>query len=595
MGVMNKRKIKLLAIAPSESILSQLHEIVSAMDHVDMDVYVGNLYSGVEIVQQRASLDYDAILSRGETASMIKKVTQIPVIEFPLSFYDVLHAMKLADNFKEPYAIVGFTPVTNSAHLLRDLLQLDLDIYTLFTLEDAVPLMERLKNKGYRLIVSGMGIDSIARRNGLNSILITTGRESLSSAVDQAVRLCNSLVQVKEQENFLRELLAQSDHELLVFNKEKELIYSSLKSIKKELALSLASRRLQNLQRNDSINAKVYGGTLITIQEKNIEIGDSPYTVFYFTQQKKPYTAPKNEIRVFSRSEAVDTFLAHYLELSSSGHDSAQSLQQMIQSPYPVMIFGESGAGKEQIAATLYTQGKYQNHPYIVIDFELATDKTWTFLLNHVNSPLNSEGITVYFRSLEKLSVSKVEKLRTVLYDTGMCRRNRVVLSYTAVPGEKTPPHIMNLVNRLSCLVIHMTPLRERADEIQALSSLYISTVNIDLAKQIIGFTPQAMALMEKYQWPGNLTQFKRVITQLVTGAASSYIQEESVRRILEKESSDMSSSSALSDVLNLNKPLADIQKDIVKAVLAETGGNQSQAAARLGICRTTLWRIVKE
>ena len=159
------------------------------MEHVDMDAYVGNLYSAVEIVQQRYSIDYDAILSRGETASMIKKVTQIPVIEFPLSFYDVLHAMKLADNFNEPYAIVGFTPVTNSAHLLRDLLQLDLDIHTLFTLEDAVPLMERLKNKGYRLIVSGMGIDSIARRNGLNSILITTGRESLSSTIDQDGRL----------------------------------------------------------------------------------------------------------------------------------------------------------------------------------------------------------------------------------------------------------------------------------------------------------------------------------------------------------------------------------------------------------------------
>ena len=156
---MYKRKVKLLAIAPSENIQSQLNEIVSSMDFVEMDVYVANHYQAVEIVQQKASLDYDAVLSRGETASMIKKAAQIPVIEFPISFYDVLQAMKLADNFNEPYAIVGFTPVTNNAHLLRDLLQLDLDIYTLFTLEDAVPTLERVKNKGYKLIVSGMGIE----------------------------------------------------------------------------------------------------------------------------------------------------------------------------------------------------------------------------------------------------------------------------------------------------------------------------------------------------------------------------------------------------------------------------------------------------
>lgn len=592
---MSRRKIKLLAIAPSESIQSQLYEIVSAMEHVDMDAYVGNLYSAVEIVQQRSSIDYDAILSRGETASMIKKVTQIPVIEFPLSFYDVLHAMKLADNFNEPYAIVGFTPVTNSAHLLRDLLQLDLDIHTLFTLEDAVPLMERLKNKGYRLIVSGMGIDSIARRNGLNSILITTGRESLSSAIDQAVRLCTTLARVREREEFLRSLLEQSDHEILVFNKEKEMIFSSLKTVKKDMAVSIAVRRLQNVQQTDSTIAKANNGMVITVREKHIEIGDSPFTVFYFSQQKKPYTAPKNEIRVFSRGEAVDTFLYHYLELSSSGYDSAQSLQQLIQSPYPVMILGENGAGKEQTAATIYTQGKYQNHPYVVIDFELASDKTWAFLVNHVNSPINSQEITIYFRNIEKLTAAKTDKLKSILYDTGLCRRNRVILSYTTMPGEKIPSHVSNLINQLSCLTIRMIPLRERFGEIQALSSLYISTVNIDLAKQVIGFTPQAIDLIESYQWPGNLTQFKRVITQLVTNAASSYIQEESVRRILESEDSNPASSSALSSVLNLNKPLEDIEKDIVKAVLSETGGNQSQAAARLGICRTTLWRIVNK
>lgn len=592
---MSRRKIKLLAIAPSESIQSQLYEIVSAMEHVDMDAYVGNLYSAVEIVQQRYSIDYDAILSRGETASMIKKVTQIPVIEFPLSFYDVLHAMKLADNFNEPYAIVGFTPVTNSAHLLRDLLQLDLDIHTLFTLEDAVPLMERLKNKGYRLIVSGMGIDSIARRNGLNSILITTGRESLSSAIDQAVRLCTTLARVREREEFLRSLLEQSDHEILVFNKEKEMIFSSLKTVKKDMAVSIAVRRLQNVQQTDSTIAKANNGMVITVREKHIEIGDSPFTVFYFSQQKKPYTAPKNEIRVFSRGEAVDTFLYHYLELSSSGYDSAQSLQQIIQSPYPVMILGENGAGKEQTAATIYTQGKYQNHPYVVIDFELASDKTWAFLVNHVNSPINSQEITIYFRNIEKLTAAKTDKLKSILYDTGLCRRNRVILSYTTMPGEKIPSHVSNLINQLSCLTIRMIPLRERFGEIQALSSLYISTVNIDLAKQVIGFTPQAIDLIESYQWPGNLTQFKRVITQLVTNAASSYIQEESVRRILESEDSNPASSSALSSVLNLNKPLEDIEKDIVKAVLSETGGNQSQAAARLGICRTTLWRIVNK
>lgn len=592
---MKTRKIKLLAVAPSESIQSQIYEITASMKHLEIDVYVGNLYSGVEIVQQKLDSSYDAILSRGETASMIKQVVKLPVIEIPLSFYDILHAIKLADNFHEPYAVVGFTPVTNSAHLLRDLLQLDIDIYTLFHLEDAVPLMAELKEKGYRLIVSGMGTDSVARRCGLNSILITTGRESICSAIEQAIQFCNVFVEIKEEKEFLNDLLKESEYETLVFDEKRELVFSTLSTLKKDLAMSLASRELQNLQGQDSTINRLKDGMLITMREKAVTIRGKNYTVFYFQQQKSPYLSPKNEIQIYSRNEAVDTFLQHYLELSTSVYEPAQPLQQLISSSYPVMVLGEAGVGKEQIAAMLYAQGKYQNRPYLVIDFELISDKSWAFLTNNVNSPMNDDGKTLYFRSLEKLSSARIDKLKSILHDTGICRRNRIILSYATLPGEKVPLSVIHLINQLSCLSVRLMPLRERSEEIQALASLYISTLNIDLAKQVIGFTKQASALIEQYQWPGNLTQFKRVITQLMTCSVSPYIQEEIVRKLLEAENANLTSASALSSVLNLNKTLDEIEKDIAKAVLAESKGNQSQAAAKLGICRTTLWRMINK
>ena len=74
------------------------------------------------------------------------------------------HATRLADNFNLPYAIVGFTSVTSIAHMLRELLQLKLDIFTLYELDEAPNLIKELRDKGYRLIVSGMGTDHIVRR-----------------------------------------------------------------------------------------------------------------------------------------------------------------------------------------------------------------------------------------------------------------------------------------------------------------------------------------------------------------------------------------------------------------------------------------------
>lgn len=592
---MKKYTIKLLAVAPSESIQNLIYEIAEAKEGLEIDVFVGNLYSGVEIVHQKLNSTYDAILSRGETAAMIKKIVDIPVIEIPLSFYDILHAMKLADNFHEPYAIIGFTPVTNCAHLLRELLQLNLDIYTLFKLDDAVPIMEDLKNKGYHLIVSGMGIDSIARRNGLNSILITTGRDSIDSAINHAIQVCSIFVRIKEEKTFLNHLLEESNDEIIVYNEKKEKVFSTLKSLNEESAGSITAKEFRDPHSTSASITRTKDGMLISAQKKPLLINGAAYTAFYFRQQKAPYISSKNEIRSFSYDEAIDIFLLHYLELSSSGYVSAYSLSQIASAAYPVMLFGENGVGKEQAAAMLYTQGKYQNHPYLLIDFELLTDKSWSFLTSNDNSPINSDGLTLYFRHLEKLNLFRIDKLRTILSDTGVCRRSRVILSYTTVPGEKVPGHVMALVNQLGCNVVRITPLRERVDEIQALSSLYISTLNLDLAKQVIGFTPHAETLIKQYQWPGNLTQFKRVITQLVICSASPYIQEELVQKTLDTENANLTSASALSSILNLDKTLNEIERDVVKAVLAESGGNQSQAAIKLGICRTTLWRIINK
>lgn len=586
------RKIRLLAIAPSESIQNQLCEIALSRQNIILDTFVANLYSAVEIMHQQCRLnDYDAILSRGETASMIKESTDIPVVEFPISAYDVLAAIKLADNFKESYAIVGFSAVTQIALVLNDLLQLNLEIFTLNSLNDAGSVMELLQNKGYRLIISGMGIEKIARRNGINSINITNGYDSLNSAIDQAVRLCSSITSLKQREYFLQQLIDSCGFDLLLFDQNNELVYSNLKKITKQAAMLTATRQLQSSQRCDSVNIKTKNNVMTTIHEKNIQIEGAPYTLFMFEQQKAPYVASKNEIRYFSRDQAIDVFLSHFMDL----HNSVPSFAQIAKSPSPVLLLGETGVGKEQIAASIFAKGSNQNKPYLIVDFELASEKTLNYLYNNINSPLNNEGTTIYFRALEKLPPAKIEKLRTILFDSATCKRNKVIFSYSSASDTELPVCLQNLMGQLSCLSVSIPPLRNRTDEIQSLASLYISTANMDLAKQVTGFSPQAMALMEQYTWPGNLIQFKKVINQLVASSVTPQIPANAVEELLKSESRIYDFSSNISALFDLNRPLHSIEKDIVKAVLKEVGGNQSQAALRLGICRTTLWKLLKD
>lgn len=585
------QKTKILAVIPSESIRTYIDEVVSFRNDVVVDSFVANLHSGAELAEQKAS-DYDIVIARGETSAMIHRTVRIPVVDIPFSFYDVLHATRLADNFNLPYAIVGFTSVTSIAHMLRELLQLKLDIFTLYELDEAPNLIKELRDKGYRLIVSGMGTDHIVRRCGMNSILITTGKDSISTAIDHAVNLCNSLSKEKEKNEFLSEIVKNSDEEVLIFNSENAIIFSTIKSLDKEIAISLAVKELQTSFSENSEIQKLLNDMTVTMKRHAIAIQGTKFTVFYFKIRKTAYVPQKNEIRVFSKDSAVDVFLRHFPESSNSTNGEGE-YDQLASMSCPVMLFGESGTGKEQIAATLYSKSTLQNYPYYVIDFDLIDEKSWKYIISSPNSPLMEKNITIFFKKIDRLSTSKIDKLRTVIVDSMLCERARVIFSCTSVPGAKLPDQVIDMMNTIGCQTVRLVPLRKRVSELHMLLSLYINTANFDCAKQVIGLTQAAKDLMAEYQWPDNLTQFKRVVTQLVSSSLSPYIQEEQVKKALEEENLNLKSTAALSSVINLNKSLKEIEKDVARAILLKTNGNQSQAAIRLGISRTTFWRML--
>lgn len=129
------------------------------------------------------------------------------------------------------------------------------------------------------------------------------------------------------------------------------------------------------------------------------------------------------------------------------------------------------------------------------------------------------------------------------------------------------------------------------------LLSLCVNQLNVLLGKQVIGFTDDALALMKDFPWDGNLAQLDRVVRTLVIKATSPYIDRESVEAVIQAErpSSSASSNAPGYHSINLQQSLADIEYDIVRLVLQEENNNQSKAARRLNMGRSTLWNMLKK
>lgn len=590
------KSIKMLAIAPNETMETIMKEIASRKDNLIIDTWVGNLYPAVEYVKNHENDGYDVILSRGETAAMLKKSSRLPVVEIQYSMYDALYAVKFAETFQCRFAIVGFVSITSIFQRLNDLLQMNLDIITISAPDQAKGTLLDLKSQGYQLIITGMCIDNVVKRCGLNNISITSSHESIEDAIDQAIPVCTAYVQAKERCQLLHTIIQNSNVDTLVYDNDSQLIYHSVHGMDFSSSVSLTQKDLNTFDATDSDSVKIRGKQATYVSRRMIRNEKNSYTAFYLRAHKSFMPAVKNDIPYYTQTEAADLFLGSFDAFFNGGYKSADgSLDQITASPLPVLFVGEAGTGKEQLAAYVYTRSVWQNHPYIVIDFHVITDKLWAFLFNNINSPLNSNECTIYFRGIEALTTQRLERLITAVRDSHLCSRNKVLFSYMTTPGKEIPDSTFRLMNHFSCICVHTIPLRQRTGSLPMLINLFINELNSRMEKQIVGIAPEAMPLLLEFAWTDNLTQLKRLLSRLVSENTGPFISLEAVKKALADEGKKAILPVALPDTLDLKKPLAEIEKDIVKSVLADMKGNQSQAALRLGICRTTLWRILNK
>ena len=588
---MNDR-IRILGIAPYAGLKELMQDVALQRSDVELEAYVGDLSYGVELVQEHQRRGFSGIISRGGTAEMIRRVASVPVTEVALSVYDVLRAMRLAQSYNGKFAIVGFSSITNCAKILRDLLQYEIEIATIKSQEEVVSCLETLKKQGCSMVLGDMVTTVNAKFAGMNGILITSGGESVEAAFDRAIEVCEGYRKNLEEIEFFHALLSSTKDEIIVFNENGDIKFSSSHSLDEETMSFMKKNVASVLERGEKkIMRQQTDEEIVTFLGKNFSTATGRYCAFTLKQASKSNVFDRQGITFQNKADLIEDVTNVFSRSNSVGR-FAGFVEKYGRSDLPVLIMGEPGTGKDKTAISIYIRGKLSDNPMISIDCAVVGDKKWSQLLESEYSPFLEENFTIYIKNVDHLSESTGVQLIKYFEDVGTCEKNRLLFSCVTKRNVDEASFCSILKNKLSCLVIKLLPLRQRPEDIPSLCSLYINEINAATGKEVIGLTHDAMVLMRDFPWKYNLNQLKRVLTQLVVLSDSPYISADDVAAILAAEDEWKPEPTACG--LNLNQPLSDITRDIVRAVVSQEGMNQSKAALSLNISRSTLWRMLK-
>lgn len=605
-------KIRILGVAPYKGLATLMERYGSQRSDIQLTALLGNMEAGLSLAKEHYR-NYDIIVSRANTASLIAKAVPIPVIDIGIDYYDVLLALKTAENTKTKFAVLGFHSLTAIAKSICTVLKTPMDIFSIRTTSEANALLDKLKEQGYQTVICDTVPYSYAKLIGLTPVLFTSSMESLKAAVDQAVYICQTHRELYHSLALMHQLLDISANRFLVLSLTGECLYSTLgdeiaapiqEELQRELGQCCAGRKRSFFI---TVNNQMY-----SITSHLVDDARPPYLIFYIMHSEIPLAYSKYGVTIMDRQSAENSFMDSFYSNTELAREILVNTETAALSPASLMITGEIGTGKDRVAHLCYVKSHLCDNPLYVINCSLISDKSWDFITRHYNSPFTDNGNTIYLSNLDALQRERQKQLLSIVLDTNMHVRNRLIFSCTQPAGGVVPHVVFEYTNALGCISVPIKPLREQREDIIASASLYINTLNQELGRQVVGVDDEAAALLEQYEYPYNRTQFKRILKEAVMETEGSYICAKTIREMIRKEQILISGSQLPAGVLpeagreaegtrdepaffllDTSQSLDEMHRDIMRHVLKVCGGNQTAAAKKLGISRTTLWRYL--
>lgn len=309
---------------------------------------------------------------------------------------------------------------------------------------------------------------------------------------------------------------------------------------------------------------------------------------------------------------------------------------------YSVIIYGESGSGKEAIAQEIHKRSKRASYPFVAIDCgALSKELAGSELFGHekgaftgavsqkVGSFELANGGTIFLDEIANLSYEIQVSLLRVIQERKMRRvggtkdisldvRILIASNERLWDAAQKGKFREDLFHRFNEFTIEVPPLRQRKEDIMVFARHFLQKANEGLHKRIRGFSPEVEEIFRNYVWHGNLRELKNVVKRAALLTDGDYVEDRSLpfeisnyRKLLFEHSGEPVAEAPIADtpvreavaIAPVRRPFGenslkeasiDLEYEMILKALKETNFNKSKAARLLNIDRKTLYNKIK-
>jgi len=273
-------------------------------------------------------------------------------------------------------------------------------------------------------------------------------------------------------------------------------------------------------------------------------------------------------------------------------------LKTLAASDSSVWLFGEAGTGKELAAEFIHKNSKRKDKLFIKINCAgkaLAASGN-----NDDTAPFNSvfaawrDGCTLFIDEISLLPQAGQQELLNLLKLKAEHNFDFRILVSTKCDVEnmaKNGRFNEELYYKISVCPVFIPPLRDRQEDIIPLAGYFLTEAMLEVKNIFSGFSGDALEALKNHQWPGNVRELKNTVLSAVMTATPPVID----KSFLFPHNDLIKLEGLAVDERNLKMAVDAFKASFLEKVLRETGWNQTTAAARLGIERTYLSKLIKD